>query len=68
MILDYDERYDELGDLCKAFSDMKDELKDSLSKQWQLEQDRVEMVSSLAHDFKISTVYYKNLFCKVNIG
>lgn len=49
--LDYDED-DELGDLCKAFSDMKDELKDSLSKQWQLEQDRVEMVSSLAHDLK----------------
>ncbi len=49
--LDYDEG-DELGDLCRAFSDMKDELKDSLSKQWQLEQDRVEMVSSLAHDLK----------------
>lgn len=49
--LDYDED-DELGDLCRAFSDMKDELKDSLSKQWQLEQDRVEMVSSLAHDLK----------------
>ena len=49
--LNYDED-DELGDLCRAFSDMKDELKDSLSKQWQLEQDRVEMVSSLAHDLK----------------
>lgn len=42
----------ELGKLCNAFSEMKDELKKSLSAQWKMEQERVEMVESLAHDLK----------------
>ncbi|MBY2476545.1 HAMP domain-containing histidine kinase [Clostridioides difficile] len=42
----------ELGKLCSAFSEMKDELKKSLSVQWKIEQERVEMVEALAHDLK----------------
>ncbi|EGP7089934.1 HAMP domain-containing histidine kinase, partial [Listeria monocytogenes] len=34
------------------FSEMKEELKNSLFTQWKLEQERVEMVESLAHDLK----------------
>lgn len=42
----------ELGKLCSAFSEMKYELKGSLSAQWKMEQERVEMVEALAHDLK----------------
>ncbi|MBM6615063.1 HAMP domain-containing histidine kinase [Desemzia sp. RIT804] len=42
----------ELGKLCDAFSEMKEELKISLSTQWKMEQERVEMVEALAHDLK----------------
>lgn len=42
----------ELGELCTAFTEMKDELKKSLSAQWRMEQERVEMVEALAHDLK----------------
>lgn len=42
----------ELGKLCSAFSEMKDELKGSLSAQWKMEQECVEMVEALAHDLK----------------
>lgn len=42
----------ELGKLCDAFSEMQEELKKSLSAQWKMEQDRIEMVAALAHDLK----------------
>ena len=42
----------ELGKLCDAFSDMKEELRKSLSEQWKMEQERIEMVEALAHDLK----------------
>ncbi|AND80117.1 sensor histidine kinase [Streptococcus pantholopis] len=42
----------ELGRLCTAFSEMQQELKASLSAQWEMEQGRVEMVEALAHDLK----------------
>ncbi|WP_242823565.1 sensor histidine kinase [Thermoclostridium stercorarium] len=42
----------ELGRLCAAFSEMKDELKKSLSAQWKMEQERVEIIEALAHDLK----------------
>jgi len=42
----------ELGRLCLAFSEMKEELKMSLSAQWKMEQERLEMVEALAHDLK----------------
>lgn len=53
--LDFDIDYhsdNELGELCTAFTEMKDELKKSLSAQWRMEQERVEMVEALAHDLK----------------
>ena len=31
---------------------MKNELRKSLSVQWEMEQERVEMIESLAHDLK----------------
>ena len=40
----------ELGRLCSAFSDMKEELNSSLSAQWHMEQERVTMTVALAHD------------------
>lgn len=42
----------ELGRLCDAFSEMKGELKKSLSDQWKMEQERTEIVEALAHDLK----------------
>ena len=53
--LDFEIEYhsdNELGKLCEAFSDMQLELKKSLSAQWKMEQERSEMVASLAHDLK----------------
>ena len=42
----------ELGRLCEAFNEMKNELKGSLLSQWKAEQERQEMVQALAHDLK----------------
>lgn len=42
----------ELGDLCRAFSEMKEELARTLAAQWQMEQERTTMVAALAHDLK----------------
>lgn len=50
-IIDYHEK-NELGDLCAAFSEMQAALRESLTKQWKLEEERVEMVEALAHDLK----------------
>lgn len=53
--LDFDIDYhadNELGRLAGAFSEMKDELKRSLTAQWRMEQERVEMVEAIAHDLK----------------
>lgn len=53
--LDFDISYasdNELGRLCSAFSEMKEALKESLSAQWEMEQERIWMVESLAHDLK----------------
>jgi len=53
--LDFELNYrsnNELGQLCAAFSDMKDELRRSLSAQWRLEEERRSMTEALAHDLK----------------
>lgn len=53
--LDFEINYyseNELGKLCTAFSEMQEELKASLSTQWEMERERVEMVEALAHDLK----------------
>lgn len=49
--IEYQEN-NELGDLCQAFNDMKTSLSQSLVREWQLEQQRREMVAALAHDLK----------------
>lgn len=43
---------EELNQLVMAFEEMKEALKDSLERQWKLEQDRKEMVAAIAHDLK----------------
>ena len=53
--LDFEVNYqsdNELGKLCTAFSEMKDELKKSLFSQWKAEQERIELIEALAHDLK----------------
>lgn len=53
--LDFEVNYqsdNELGKLCTAFIEMKDELKKSLFAQWKAEQERIEMIEALAHDLK----------------
>lgn len=42
----------ELGRLCSAFSEMKEELQNSLNVQWRMEQERTETIDALAHDLK----------------
>lgn len=72
--LDFEINYhsdNELGKLCFAFSEMKEELKKSLSTQWKMEQERVEMVEALAHDLKapLSIVRgYSEALIDANIG
>ncbi|SHJ40461.1 HAMP domain-containing protein [Clostridium cavendishii DSM 21758] len=53
--LDFDIYYpfnNELGSVISSFNSMKNELKNTLNKKWQLEQDRKDMVSALSHDLK----------------
>lgn len=42
----------EFDDVLISLSDMKEELKQSLEKQWNIEQARKEQISALAHDIK----------------
>ncbi len=49
--IDYKEN-NEIGRLCDAFEDMRINLKDSLIKQWDLEEKRRENIASIAHDLK----------------
>jgi signal transduction histidine kinase len=42
----------EIGDLIQAFEDMRINLKESLIREWQSEQDRRDMVSAITHDLR----------------
>ncbi|WP_053957248.1 sensor histidine kinase [Inediibacterium massiliense] len=42
----------EIGKLCNAFEEMRIHLKDSLIKQWDLEEKRRENIENIAHDLK----------------
>lgn len=42
----------ELGELSQSFESMRRELNLSLNRQWEIEQDRREMVSAIAHDLR----------------
>jgi signal transduction histidine kinase len=49
--IDYQEN-NEIGKLCNAFEEMRINLKNSLIKQWDLEEKRRENIASIAHDLK----------------
>ncbi|MFJ7973668.1 ATP-binding protein [Psychrobacillus sp. NPDC096389] len=42
----------ELNKLVAAFEEMKEALKESLKRQWKLEEDRRDMIATVAHDLK----------------
>lgn len=53
--LDFELTYDypnELGDVILSFEQMRKELKETLYRQWQVEQQQKEMVGALAHDLR----------------
>jgi len=43
---------DELGDLISSFNDMKNELRDTLIKNWNMEEEKDNIISAIAHDVK----------------
>ncbi|WP_159436051.1 HAMP domain-containing sensor histidine kinase [Anaerosalibacter sp. Marseille-P3206] len=49
--IEYNEN-NEFTKLCNAFEDMRVNLKDSLIKQWDLEEKRRENIANIAHDLK----------------
>lgn len=49
--IDYDGR-DELGELCRAFEELRDELKESLEREWRGRQDLEDTVAALSHDLR----------------
>src|SRR5690606_16776524 len=49
--IEYSEN-NELTKLCNAFEEMRINLKNSLIKQWELEQNRRENIANIAHDLK----------------
>ena len=42
----------ELYDVVKSFEDMRKELKDTLDKEWALEEERKEIIGGLSHDLR----------------
>ena len=53
--LDFELTYDypnELGDVILSFEQMRKELKETLYRQWQVEQQQKEMIGALAHDLR----------------
>lgn len=43
---------DELGDLCRAFEDLRKELQESLVREWRQAEEVREMVAALSHDLR----------------
>lgn len=43
---------DEIGELCRAFEEMRARLKESLDRQIQYEENRKELISNISHDLK----------------
>lgn len=53
--LDFTLSYDkenELGEVCRSFSEMQEALKASFATQWAMEEERKEMTEALLHDLK----------------
>lgn len=44
--------YDEIGQLCNAFEEMRCKLKESINLQMQYEENRKELISNISHDLK----------------
>ncbi|GHO57514.1 HAMP domain-containing sensor histidine kinase [Ktedonobacter robiniae] len=45
-------RPDELGDLCRAFNELSNQLQSSLLQEWTREEEAREMVATLSHDLR----------------
>ncbi|WP_244299921.1 HAMP domain-containing sensor histidine kinase [Rubrobacter xylanophilus] len=43
---------DELGELCRAFEDLRKELQESLTREWRQAEEVREMVAALSHDLR----------------
>jgi signal transduction histidine kinase len=53
--LDFSIRYDEpdeLGDLCRAFNNLRTELQESLEREWRQDEEFQEMMAALSHDLR----------------
>lgn len=53
--LDFNIEYpynNELGEVISSFEEMKNELKNTLNKQWNMEEERKEIISGLSHDLR----------------
>lgn len=53
--LDFELKYEynnELGEVINSFNEMKEELKNTLNKQWNLEEERRTIISGLSHDLR----------------
>lgn len=53
--LNFEIRYDEpdeLGGLCRSFTELRDELRGSLEREWRQRQELEETVASLSHDLR----------------
>lgn len=53
--LDFNIEYpynNELGEVILSFEEMKNELKNTLNKQWNMEEERKEIISGLSHDLR----------------
>lgn len=61
----------EIEEILNSFSDMKEALKDSLRKQWEIERSQKEQVAALAHDLKTPmtvTLGNLDLLCETKLN
>lgn len=66
-----DSKIKEIEEILNSFSDMKDALKDSLRKQWEIERSQKEQVAALAHDLKTPmtvTLGNLDLLCETKLN
>lgn len=49
--IDYD-KPDELGDLCRAFNELRAELQQSLEREWRQQEEMRDMIAALSHDLR----------------
>lgn len=64
-------RVKEIEEILNSFSNMKEALKDSLRKQWEIERSQKEQVAALAHDLKTPmtvTLGNLDLLCETRLN